>query len=79
VHPSGVFFIRHLSQGSGEEFEVSTKPQDHEAKFALRISHSLILNALELRLKYAPSKSLQEGLERCKKDFVKIWGYPSPI
>lgn len=79
VHPSGVFFIRHLSQGPGEVFEVSTKPQDHDATFALRISHSLILNALNLRLKYAPSTLLQEGVERCKKDFVKIWGYPSPI
>jgi hypothetical protein len=79
VHPSGVFFVRHLSQGPGEVFEVSTRPQNHEATFALRISHSLILNALDLRLKYAPSTSLQEGVERCKKDFVKIWGYPSPI
>jgi hypothetical protein len=79
VHPSGVFFIRQLSQGPGDVFEVGARPQDHEAIFALRISHSLILNALELRLKYAPGAPLQEGLERCKKDFVKVWGYPSPI
>jgi len=79
VHPSGLFLIRHLSQGPGDVFEVSTKPQDDEAMLALRISHSLILNAVDLRLKYAPLATLQEGLEECKKDFAKIWDYPPPI
>ena len=50
-----------------------------EAMLALRISHSLILNAVDLRLKYAPLATLQEGLEECKKDFAKIWDYPPPI
>jgi hypothetical protein len=79
VHPSGVFFIRHLSQGLGDVVEVSTNPQDDEATLALRISHSLILNAVDLRLKYAPLFALQYGLKECKKDFAQIWGYPPPI
>jgi hypothetical protein len=79
VHPSGLFLIRHLSQGQGDVFEISTKSQDDEATLALRISHSLILNAADLRLKYAPSATLQEKLEECKGDFANVWGYPPPI
>jgi hypothetical protein len=79
VHPSAVFLIRHLSQGPGDVVEVSAKPQDDEAGFALRISHSLILNAIDLRTKYAPSEVLQSGLDECKKDFLEIWGYPPPV
>jgi hypothetical protein len=79
VHPSGLFLIRHLSHGPGDVLEVSMKPQDEEATFAWRISHSLILNAIDLRLKYAPSAPLQAASDECKKDFVKIWGYPTPI
>jgi len=79
VHPSGVFFIRHLSQGLGDVVEVSSNSQDDEALLAVRISHSLILNAVDLRLKYVPLASLQQGLGECKKDFAKIWGYPPPI
>jgi hypothetical protein len=79
VHPSSVFLIRHLSQGTGNLIEVSMGPQDDEATLAMRISHSLILNAVDLRLKYAPLAALQHGLKECKKDFAQIWGYPPPI
>jgi hypothetical protein len=79
VHPSALFLIRHLSRGLADVVEVSTKEQDDEAMLALRISHSLILNALDLRLKYEPLPKLQEQLEECKRDFEKIWGCSPPI
>ena len=80
VHPSAAFILRHISQVQpGGVIVISTRPQDHEAMFALRLSHVLILNALDLRLKYAPSTASSERLEECRKDFVKIWGYQPPI
>ena len=80
VHPSAVFIIRHMSPGASDDIiEISAKPQDEEAEFALKISHDLILNAMALRLKYAPSQLLQQGLAECKNDFVKIWGYPPHV
>ncbi len=80
VHPSAVFMLRHLSQvRPGGVIETSAKPQDHEVIFALRLSHVLILNALYLRLKCAPSSGSSERLEECRKDFGKIWGYRPPI
>jgi len=78
VHPSGMFLMRHLSAGPGV-IEVSTAGQDEESLFALRISHILIMNAANLRLKYATSSELKESLAECRKDFVKIWGYEPPI
>ncbi len=80
VHPSAVFIIRHMSPGVSDDImEISIKPQDEEATIALRISHDLILNAIDLRLKYAPSPLLQHGFAECKNDFVKIWGYPAHL
>jgi hypothetical protein len=77
VHPSAVFIIRHMSPGASDDIiEISTKPQDEEAQFALKISHDLILNAIDLRLKYAPSQVLQQRLAECTSDFSRIWGYP---
>ncbi len=78
VHPSAVFLLRHMSQGAGV-IEISTKSQDHESWFALRFAHCLVLNAVELRLKYAPSATLEQSLAECRKDHVAIWGYPPPI
>jgi uncharacterized protein DUF5677 len=80
IHPGAAFILRHISQVQpGGVIVVSTRPQDHEAIFALRLSHVLILNALDLRLKYAPSTASSELLEECRKDFVGIWGYQLPI
>jgi len=80
VHPSAVFIIRHMSQAEPDGLiEISAKSQDEEAEYALRISHCLILNTISLRLKYSPSTALLEHLDECKKDFLKIWGYPAPI
>jgi hypothetical protein len=80
VHPSAAFMFRHISQVQpGGVIVISARPQDHEAIFALRLSHALILNALDLRLQYAPSTASSERLEECRRDFVKIWGYQPPI
>jgi hypothetical protein len=80
VHPSAGFILRHLSQvQTGGIMRINTQPQDHEARFALRLSHALIINVLGLRLEYAPSSALQECLEECKRDFVKVWGCQPPI
>jgi len=80
VHPSAAFMLSHISEvQQGGVMATSTRPQDHEAIFALRLSHALILNTLDLRLKYAPSTASSEQLEECRKDFVEIWGYPPPI
>src|SRR5271157_4141240 len=81
VHPSAVFILSQMSRlVPGEpQIQVGTKPQDEEAKQALRIAHDLVLNAVDLRLKYSPSDTLRERLEACKRDFIKIWGYPAHI
>jgi hypothetical protein len=80
VHPSAMFLLHHLSQDApGEVIEISNKPQDHEAWWALRLAHCLLLNAIDLRLKYAPSTDLAARLAECKTDFARIWGCPPPI
>lgn len=81
IHPSAIFFLTMLSQSSpdGEVFQVGTRSQEPEAMQALRIAHDLILNAVELRLKYSPSVAQQERFETCKEDFIRIWGYPPHI
>lgn len=80
VHPNVEFMLSHISQVQpGGVIVISARAQDREAISALRLSHILILNALNLRLKYAPSTALSERLEECTKDFVKIWGYQPPI
>lgn len=80
IHPGAGFILRHISQVRPDGvIEINSQPQDREAIRALRLSHPLILNILNLRLKYAPSNALSGLLEECKKDFVKIWGYQPPI
>jgi hypothetical protein len=80
VHPSAEFLLRHISEVQpGGVMRIAAKSQDHEARFALRISHALILNVLGLRLEYALSSALGECLEECKRDFFKVWGYQPPI
>jgi hypothetical protein len=79
VHPSAVFLIRHLTQGAEGAIEISSGDQFEESRFALRIAHCLILNAVDLRLKYWPSEALTAALGERKNDFKKIWGYTPPI
>jgi hypothetical protein len=78
IHPSGLFLIRHLSQGE-KSIEVGMGLQEDESRFALRFSHTLILNALHLRLKYAPSEALQQQIDGLTTDYRNVWGYPPPI
>jgi hypothetical protein len=78
IHPSVVFLMGGL-EVSGEVLEVGNKPQDDEGRNALKIAHILILNAVELRLTCAPSAALSQQLDARRKDFINIWGYPSPI
>ncbi len=52
-----------------------TRSQDWESIAALRVAHDLLMNALDLRLKYAPSEDLRKAFETCRQDFSKIWGY----
>ncbi len=59
--------------------KVSEKSQDPEARHALRGAHDLLLNAVDLRLKYAPSSELSSLFFECKDDFVRIWGYQPHI
>jgi len=80
VHPSAGFILRHISQvQTGGVMRINAQPQDHEAIFALRLSHALILNVLALRLEYAPSSASGQRLEKCKEDFATVWGFQPPI
>jgi hypothetical protein len=80
VHPSAVFLLSHMSEAvPGGEIRVSLDPEDTEATWALQVAHDLILNSVDLRLKYAPPHELQQQLDECKRDFANIWGYPAHI
>jgi hypothetical protein len=79
VHPSGMFLLRHLSDGEGNRIEISSESQDQEGWVALTLAHALILNMVALRLKYGASATLQAGLQRCQRDFESVWGYSLPI
>jgi hypothetical protein len=78
VHPSVVFLMAGLG-ANGDVLEVGNKSQDDEARNALRIAHTLILSAVDLRLSDAPSAALSEQLNARRKDFINVWGYPSPL
>jgi hypothetical protein len=65
-----------MSIASDGVFHIDEKPQDAESAFALRSGHDLLINAVDLRLKYAPSVELSSLFEICKTDFERIWGYP---
>lgn len=77
IHPSALFVTSTLSQpaSGGNVFEVGTRSQDWEAIAALRVAHDLLINALDLRSKYAPSDDLRESIDVCTQDFRGIWGY----
>jgi hypothetical protein len=81
VHPGAVFYFSHLSfSGQGENLiKISEKDQDVESRYAIRIAHDLFLNAVDLRLKYAPSSALQDLFSESTSDFLRVWGYPPHI
>jgi hypothetical protein len=78
VHPSAIFVLSALSQPDPGEnvLHVSVTPQDEQAKLALLIAHDVVLNAVDLRLKYSPSSALQGRFDACRQDFARIWGFP---
>lgn len=75
IHPGAQFLMSQMSITSDGVFHIDEKPQDTESAFALRSGHDLLINAVDLRLKYAPSAGLDSLFEICKADFMKIWGY----
>lgn len=77
IHPSALFVASTLSQSApgGNVFRVGNKSQDGEAIAALRVAHDLLMNALDLRSKYAPSDELLKSIDVCSHDFASIWGY----
>jgi len=77
VHPSAMFVLSALSQPDPSEkvLHVSVRPQVEQARQAVQIAHDLVLNAVDLRLKYSPSDALQQRFDTCKQDFLRIWGY----
>jgi hypothetical protein len=79
IHPGAHFLLSQMSMTSDGVFHVDEKPQDAASAFALRSGHDLLMNAVDLRLKYAPSEELRLQFEVCKADFKKIWGYEPHI
>jgi hypothetical protein len=76
VHPSPLFFTRNFVKLPGtSQFVPGKTTQDQEAKFALKITHDLIIDAIRLRLKYSDNIALRESLANCEQDFLNIWGY----
>jgi hypothetical protein len=75
IHPGAQFLMSQMSVSLDGVFHLSEKSQDAESAFALRSGHDLLMNAVDLRLKYAPSKELGSLFEICKTDFKTIWGY----
>jgi len=81
IHPGAMFYLGTLSPSSqdGNIIKVSEGTQDREAKYALRTAHDLLLNAVDLRLKYEPALLLRNAFDSCSTDFVRIWGYKPHI
>jgi len=76
IHPSAVLFMSAFTAGQTEgALSVGENKQEEEAKFAIMFGCDLMLNAVDLRLKYAPSDGLQDLLDECKADFFRIWGH----
>ena len=79
IHPGAQFMLSGLSVDSDQIVHVGEKPQDAESAFALRSAHDLLMNAVDLRLKYAPALELSRLFDTCKADFERIWGYQAHI
>lgn len=76
VHPSAMFLLNNLTLVSPDGPLLTGADSDRqEWKFALQISHDLIINAMRLRTKYSESAALRSGLASCEQDFSNIWGY----
>jgi hypothetical protein len=77
IHPGAMFCLRMLSASaeSKDVFEISEDKQEWASMQALRNAHDLLLNAVDLRLKYQPTNDLQNLFDDCSADFSKAWGY----
>jgi hypothetical protein len=78
VHPSSMLVLSTLSLSEGS-LAMGKQNQDMEALAALRIGHDLLINALDLRLKYEASEELRKSFEVCTEDFQDVWRYPPHI
>jgi hypothetical protein len=81
IHPGAVFYLSNLSASvDGESVvRVSEGSQETESRYAIRNAHDLLLNAADLRLKYAPTPNLSDLFDECKADFLRLWGYQPHI
>jgi Mlc titration factor MtfA (ptsG expression regulator) len=75
IHPGAQFLVSQMSMTPDGVLHIDQEPRDAESAFALRGTHDLLLNAVDLRLKYAPSSELSSFFQICKTDFKRIWGY----
>jgi len=76
VHPSPIFFVRNFTKEPGTDKPVpGNSNQDQEIKFALQVTHDLVLAAIRLRVNSSGDTALRRNLADCEKDFLRIWGY----
>jgi hypothetical protein len=76
VHPSVMFLLNNLTQSTpGGPLLTGSDSDRQEWKFALQISHDMIINAIRIRTKYCSSQALRDSLKVCEQDFFNIWGY----
>jgi len=83
IHPGAMFYLSTLTETASDTSEnivqVSVGTQDAESRYALRNAHDLLLNAVDLRLKYVSTEELLAQFGECKADFSKIWGFQPHI
>jgi hypothetical protein len=78
IHPSALSTIRMVSH-SATGLEIGKRPQSHEAIWALRTGHDLILNGVALRFQYKGTDSQRVLFDNCAADFANLWGYPPHV
>jgi hypothetical protein len=75
VHPSILFFLSTLTHDAGTElFQVGVKSQDQDGSLVLRASHDMLLNAVELRLKYVASDCRESTARAMQAGFHQYLG-----
>jgi hypothetical protein len=81
IHPGAMFYLSTLTKSDTSEdiVQVSVGTQDAESRYALRNAHDLLLNAVDLRLKYAPTQEFLAQFGECKADFLRSWGFQPHI
>jgi hypothetical protein len=79
IHPGAVSLLSTFSQTPDETLHLGEQAQDTEAAFALQNAHDLLMNAVDLRMKYAPSAESCQLFDACSTDFAKIWGFAPHI